>query len=454
MRRRTHSVRSRLDCLEHRDVPTSNLTVGFSAVTHTLTIVGDANADDVTVKGDAASQTHFTLTSSGNINGQPSPFSTPAGVKNLVFKLLGGNASITFDPTVPITVQGSVTFTGGTGVNSVTANQLTVGKNLSVTNAAHTTGIDKVWLFDFSAGGNVTVRNAGGNTDTLIERSSAGLSTIKGRVSVTNGTGADTFQLIDTNVDGSVTVNNGHGDASNNAGTVEIFNNFNSQFRSVIGGNLTVTYLDGNVAGSGCVADTVVLGNVTLNDGTGTFETLMDGRSTQQPVLILGNLTITGTGANTVDVGSNTAFFGNHSGLIVGKNFTLTSGGGTAETLAFRNFQVVGDTSLLLGDGGNTVTINDSYFGGRFTLVSGTGNDTFSLETTAGTSSATEFMKAVLVDLGTGNDQANIVSNGSNSPDAGEQVVAWSTFEVKSPGQAITPSHVLFPNGGEIHFEL
>jgi hypothetical protein len=445
MRRRTHSVRSYVDLLEARELPAGNLTVTFSAVTHTLTVVGDANADNVTVKGDAISQTNFLLTSSGTINGLASPFPTPTGVKNLVFKMLGGVASVTFDPTIPITVQGSVTFNGGTGQNSVTATQLTVGKNLSITNKASVVD-DLVTLTNFSAGGNVTIRNGGGNTLTQIVRDSAGLSTIRGNMTVTNGTGQDSFYLNDTNVDGNVTINNGHGDAGGHAGLVNIFNQYNSAFRSIIGGNLTVTYLDGNTADYDGLFDTEVLGNVTYNHGTGAFTTYMDGFNTKLPVLIHGNLTITGTGANSLGFGT----VASRTGLIVGNRFTLTSGGGTAETLSFRNFQVGGDTSIRLGDGGNMVTIDDSYFGGRFTLVSSSGNDTFNVETTAGTSSATEFRKAVLVDFGTGTGQFNIAANGP-IPDGGQVVIAYGTFVLKSLHGGFVYGDAVFPNGGSIH---
>jgi hypothetical protein len=453
MRRRTHSVRPYVDRLEDRTVPTSNLTVSFSAVTHTLTVVGDANADEVTVQGDKTSQTHFMLTSSGTINGQPSPFSTPTGVKNMAFKMLGGNAFVFFDPTVPVTVQGSVMFAGGSGQNTVDAAQLTVGKNLSVTNAAHNSS-DTVELNDFSAGGNVTVRNAGGDSFTRLERNVAGVSTIKGSLTVTNGAGLDTLDLLDTNVDGSVTINNGHGNASGVAGSVSIVNEFNSAFRSVIGGNLTVSYLDGNSVFHDGIFDTEVLGNVTLNHGSGAFSTHMDGVGTQLPVLIHGSLTITGTGANSVEFGTRAGVGENGSGVVVDKGFTLTSGVGTAATLGFKNFRVGGNTSIKLGDGGNTVTIDDSEFGGLFTLVSGAGADTINLETTAGTSAATVFMKAVLIDLGAGFDTVNDVSNGSNTPDVGEALVIWSTFvykNVENPFNAL--SHEYFPNGGRIQFE-
>jgi hypothetical protein len=448
MRCRTHSVRAHLDRLEARDVPAANLTVTFSAVTHTLTVVGDANADDVTVVGDAASPTHFTLKSSGTINGLPSPFSTPAGVKNLAFKMLGGDATVTFDPTVPITVQGNVTFTGGTGANFVTATDLTVDRNLSVTNAAHAGGADFVQLIDFSAGGNVTVRNAGGDSLTHIERNTAGISTIKGSLTITNGTGADGVGLSDTNVDGNVTVKNGHGNPVSGSAGQFIFDSVYNAFRSVIGGNLTVSYLDGSAGGDDILLDTEVLGNVTLNHGTAGFATQLDEDFTKLPVLIHGSLTITGTGANSVGFGTGA---GDVAGVVVDMGFTLTSGGGSAETLGFKNFEVGGSTSITLGDGGNTVNIDDSYFGGKFTLVSGAGADTVNIEPTGGTTPATEFKKAVLIDLGIGNNTTYLASNGITPADAGQEVVIWSTFEIEGAANyGYTFGQVLFPNGGSV----
>jgi hypothetical protein len=446
MRHRTHSVRPYVDRLEARDVPAANLTVTFSPVTHTLTVVGDANDNNVTVTGDFLDQTHFILTSSNSsINSEPPPYSTPSGVKNLVFKMLDGNDSVEFDPKVPIFLRGGVSIDGGAGVNSVAATYLTVGKNLSVTNAAQATGLDSVVLIDFSAGGSVQVKNAGGDSFTSINRYAAGVSTIKGSLTVTNGTGNDSLLLLDTNVDGNVTINDGHGNAAGVAGFVGIFNFYNTAARSIIGGNLTVTYLDGNANGYDGLWDAEVLGNVTLNHGPGVFTTDMDGYATHLPVLIHGNLTITGTGANSLGFGTNNGS-GNGSGLIVGKKFTLTSGGGAAETLGFKNVQVCGDTLITLGNGGNTVTIDDSIFGGRFTLMSGVGNDTFNLEATTGTTSATEFKKAARIDLGSGNDVSYLAYNAT--PDAGEAVVCLATFEDKTGGAGFDLSRFFFPNGG------
>jgi len=251
-------------------------------------------------------------------------------------------------------------------------------------------------------------------------------------------------------VDGNVTINNGHGNAAGMAGFVNIFNQFNTPFRSIIGGNLTVTYLDGNAATFDGLWDTEVLGNVTLNHGSGTFATYMDGYNTRLPVLIHGSLAITGTGANSVAFGT-ADIFGKGSGLVVGRNFTLTSGGGAAETLSFKNFEVGGITSIKLGNGGNTVTIDDSYFGGTFTLLSGAGADTVHLETTAGTTSATEFKKAVHVDLGGQvTDIMDFVAIGSETPDDDQVLFFWGPVTLGVWGGTIYGDNIYFPNGGHL----
>jgi hypothetical protein len=72
---RRHRCRPRLECLEGRDTP-SNLTVSFSGLTHTLTVVGDNLNNNLTVAGVAGDNTKFVLTSTSdtfNHNARPSP---------------------------------------------------------------------------------------------------------------------------------------------------------------------------------------------------------------------------------------------------------------------------------------------------------------------------------------------------------------------------------------------
>jgi hypothetical protein len=358
-----------------------------------------------------------------------------------------GSDAVTFDNANPITVQGNVLVDGGDGPNYVSGTDLTVDKNLSVTNGTATAGLIQTHFMNLSVGGNVTIKSTGGDTSTSIQRNAAGASTIKGNLAVTNGAGTDSFFLDDTNVDKNVTINNGHGNGSS-AGETLIFNNFNSAYRSVIGGNVTVTYLDGNTSANDTVLDTEVLGNATFNHGSGAFRTYFDGNVAHVPVIIHGNLSVLGTGANSVFVG----FGYDHTGMLVGKKFTLTSGGGSAVSAIFFNLHVGGNMSLTLGNGGNTVTIDDSEFDGTFTMVSGAGADTLNLETMNGTNSSTEFKKAVKIDMGAGSDQINLFY-GSSPPDAGQVLVFWSTAVLANDETVVTAvGSILYPNGGAIRF--
>jgi hypothetical protein len=438
------SFRPCLEHLERRLVP-ANLTASFSPVTHTLTVLGDAQDNAVTIKGDAGDRTHFTLSSStGTINNSHAAFSSPSGVKNLAIQLLDGTDSVIFDNTVHIDLLGTLAINGGNGANSVAGSDLTVEKSVVITNGTNTTGTDQFELNNLSIKGSLTINNGNGQSFTQIQRSSAGISSIVGNLSITNGTGKDEFYLVDTNVGGSVTINNGHG-GSGVAGRIDIFNALNTAYRSLIGGNLTVTYLDGDVLSHDGLFDLEVMGNVTLNHGSGAFGTSIDGYQTTLPVLIHGNLTITGTGANSINIGS---LFLN-TGLIVGKNFTVTTGSG-ADSLAVNKLQVYGISKWSLGDGANSVTIDDSLFGGTFTLLTGAGNDTFNLEMTAGSSSLTVFDKAVVLSFGNGSDTGQIAFQ---HHDANQGIVAYSTFVVlrgwDSWGQ--DPGQEFFPLGGFVH---
>lgn len=444
MNPRRRFARPRLQSLEGRDVPT-NLTVAFSPLTHTLTVVGDADANDVTVRADPADPTHFALTSTGTINGQAGPYSSSSGVRNLAFKMLAGDDTVTFDTAVPIHVTGSLSVDGGDGANTVSATDLTVDRNLSITNGAHRGVVAFTLLANLSVGGSVSIRSAAGGTDTRIQ--GTGVSTIRGSLRVTNGTGNDLFTLTDTNVDGDIVINNGHGNAAGSAGRVEIANFRNTAFRSVIGGNLTVTYLDGDGVLFDAIWDTEVRGNLTLNHGSGAFQTAFDGFQTFQPDLVRGNVTVTGTGANSLRVGEDVR----GTGLVVGGRFALTSGGTAAATVTVNKLQVGGSTAISLGGGDNAVGIDESLFAGRFTLTTGAGNDTVNIETTAGTLAATVFERGALLSLGAGGNVLGMTATlGGPVPDTGQVVVAWGTFIVTGGAQLSESPNVYFPDGGHL----
>lgn len=341
---------------------------------------------------------------------------------NISVKLLDGNDSVSFDNSIPIDLKGKLSVNGGNGHNTVTATDLKVEKSFSITNGTNIAGTtDVTILTNLTVGGSLIIHNGDGDTQTVITRSSAGTSFISGSVAIINGSGQDITSLNDTNVGGSVTVNNGHGNAVGIAGHTWILNVSNISARSVIRGNVTVSYLDGNTDAWDGIWDTVVGGNVTFIHGPGTFTTNFDGANTNLPDVIRGNLILSGSGANTVKAG--TQYY--HTGLIVGKNFTMTSGA-AADSVTLNKAEVDGATILNLGDGANVVRIDDSLFAGIFNLTTGAGVDQVYLDTRAGSSGPTTFERAVLIRLVAGADGVLL----DDSIDANQSIVFYSTFVI------------------------
>lgn len=445
------SMRRRLclERLESRDNP-SNFTVNFSGVTHTLTITGDNLNNNLTVTGVGGDATKFSLSSATDtFNNNPGPLVTPSGVKNIAIVLRDGDDAVTFTNTVPIDLLGNLSIRGGNGATNVTATDMKVEHNVTILNGTNTSGTDVTNLYNPNIGGRLLINNGAGNTNTNVYRTSPGLSTIGGNASVTNGTGFDDTQFFDINFGGNVTISNGHANASGNTGHSWIYNFSNTGARSVVKGNVTVSNLDGNVTSYDGIWDTEVLGNVTFNHGAGSVTTYFDAYQTTLPVVIRGSLTMTGTGSNTVKVGTPEY---NQTGLIVGKNLTVTTGG-AADALTFNKLEVGGNTRLTLGNGNNTLTIDDSVFTGTFLLMTGTGGDTVNLDHTAGTTASTTFSRAVLLFLGAGDDAVVRAGGG----DGNQLLVVLDTFIIhhgSGAGDSTTSTvgHELFPFGTSIQY--
>lgn len=430
-----HARQIPLSCerLEDRLPLAGNITATVSG--NTLKLTGDVEANVLTIQADAADETKFTVSSStGTINttiAQGTDFSTPTGVKNITIDLREGDDRVIFGNDVkPIVVQGNVTIKGGAGANDVVGTDLTVQKNLSITNGANPAGSDDSEFINLNVGGSVTVKNGDGDSDTEFFRNSAGDSTIGGNLSVTNGVGVDYFYLIDTNVSGNVTVKNGKMAANGVAGETEIYNDQNTTARSTIGGNVSVSYTDGHGTGGeeDGIWDTEVFGNVTFNHGSGAFRTDFDGYSVDQPVVIRGNLALKGTGAQTVVTGD--VYFA--KGLIVGKNFDL-SAGALEDVVRLDKLAVTGKANFKLGDGPNSLTVpagGDTTVEKSWTITGGKDVDTIRFDARVNTPKLTVTLKdgsdvfnstvglfgnaagtlrtAVSADLGKGNDNANI----------------------------------------------
>jgi len=280
---------------------------------------------------------------------------------------------------------------------------MTIGKNITVTNGIADSGEHEFHLEDSSVKGSVTIKNGNGDTETVIRRNSPGLSYIGKNLSITNGVGEDTVEVFDTHIGGNVIVKNNQPDGGSNAGFVEIYNNNNATSRSIIGGNVTVSYSGGVVNYDG-IWDYDVQGNVNFSYGDADAQLYFDGYTVDQPTIIRGNLTVTGRGETLVSIADPVHDY-RLTGLIVGKNLTInTASSSDAATLLASSLRVNGSTNIKTGAGVDTVAINDSIFAGAFNLLTGNGSDEVNIETAAGTSRATQFLKAVTVNLGEGDD--------------------------------------------------
>jgi large repetitive protein len=410
----TRTRRTRLEPLEGRDAPAA-LTVSYSAVTHTLTVVGTDGDNQLTIQGDSGDPTHFVLSSTTDtFVGGGTTFASPSGVQNISLRMLAGNDPVTLSNSPPIRLAGALTIDGGDGSNDVFATDLTVGKNLTIRNG---TGSDNTQFTNLNVNGSLTLTNGEGETFTQVARTSAGVSTVRGSVTITNGTGTDTNLLNDLNVGGNVTIRNGRN--GQNPGYTRIYNTYNTSSQSQIRGSVSVSHLDGNGDLNGdWLLDAEVGGNVAYSYGTGSGTVRFDAHSTALLEVVHGSVSVTGTGALRLRTG---LFAG--LGLAIGKNLTVT-GGAAADSVSLYRATVNGTTSLNLGDGDNKVNIDDSLFVGPFKLTTGGGADTVNLETATGTNTGTTFGRVVTMSLGAGVDSLTL--GGSN--DANQALVFAGTF--------------------------
>jgi len=311
-RRRCNAFRPVVEVLEDRCTPSGVVTGSFAHGVWTLT--GDSADNDITVN---STGTHGAFTVTGNST-TVTGVTNPTGVRAIVYDMGAGNDTVTMNTnTTPIRLN-ALTFLGGDGNNTLTADHLTINTNLRVMNG---TGFDQTLLCDFRVKRNVIINDSdgGSNTAFFTDSPSFGFSSIGGNLTILNGAGQDHIDIADTKVGGNIINNNGSGDGSS-AGSFRMSNEFQTAARAVVGGNVSVTFADGN--GRVNLLDTHVKGSVTLNNGSGQFLSEFDGGATLLPVKVDHNLTITGTGSNTIVVGE----FMQRTGMIVGGNLLIDLG--------------------------------------------------------------------------------------------------------------------------------
>ena len=284
--------RPALENLETRDTPAGTVTGSFANGTWTL--VGDVEDNNILVN-----QTNLDEFSVTGLNGTlTAGVTNPGNVRNIVIKLGDGNDSVTVNNTgVSAFLLGNLKVFGGHGVNAVTIDRLQIDKNLSITNGINVVGYDLLTLSDSIVQGNVVIKNGVGSSVTNIASYSATHdSAIGGNLVIRNEAGADYTTVVDTSIGGNVLVRNGLPDADDLAGGVAIFNEYETTARSIIGGNVSVSYLAVRSMGttaSGtprCWATSSSITAAPMPTSTSTATLVL------QPVHIHGNLTVIGQG--------------------------------------------------------------------------------------------------------------------------------------------------------------
>ena len=449
MYRTGKAFRPQLECLERRDTPTS-LTVTFAE--NTLVISGGAPGLEVTIEGNKSESTQFMIKVSDpivpiTINGKTSTYSSPTGVQNMTIDLSGSDEVVFDNQICPIDLLGNLSVKTGNGIDEVAASDLTVQKNFLISNGVNGAVLSATnALSDITVGGNLTINDGNGNTTTVLETNGGASSSIAGNFTLTNKEGTDDTLIVNTNFGGNVTINDGLADSSGDAGFTDIVG---ESVPSIIKGNVSVSYVNGNNSVFYCdlLENTEVNGNVTYNHGTGNFTTCFLGDSTCLPVVIGGNLSLIGTGTNAVEVGGKNASVG----LTVSKNFSFTSGNGSNEAI-LDLLQVDGATTLDLGNGSNSISVEQSLFEGTFNLKTTGGNATFDMETGM---SGTDTLPTVFERSVTLNFQNGIYSLGlayqHTSPN--QLIEVDGTFDVRGLGYCHQDaSQITFSLGGSLEF--
>src|SRR5262249_16993752 len=125
---------------------------------------------------------------------------------------------------------------------------------------------------------------------------------------------------------------------------------------------------------------------------------------------------------NSSTVGGSVFLGGGPFGVTDAGFLSIVMGSG-GDAVFVTNQTVWEDTAILLGDGNNTLIIDNSNFLGTatgslpaaFTVVGGTGNDAIFIGNTSGAGQVT-FGQNVLLDTGSAGSDAIFVANGSGDP--------------------------------------
>jgi hypothetical protein len=328
----------------------------------------------------------------------------------------------------PVTVVGDLTIANGHGGSAV-ADGPAAGV-LNVTGALAITGgpwNDTVELDEIAVGnfGRITVNAGAGINTTKIAPNEL---TVSGSVSVTSGPHEDKviFGATRVRIGGNFLVNNGAGGS---------YTQLSGTGGVTVGGTVSIVAAAGNdEVAAGQFTSPITIGGgllVSLGDGnsaTGVRSTILtvggplriNGRSATDYAFIYANEGGVIGGGVAINLGGGAVqkvdIYGGAAPLLtIGGVLRVTTAGiepgSPGDSIQLRGLSVGLGTTVMTAAGDDAISVNDSVFGGPFTLSTGGGND-FVMVEFAATGGATSFRGAVRVSTGAGHDEVR-VGNGT-----------------------------------------
>jgi hypothetical protein len=336
---RLHPV---LERLEDRLTPSGNVSV---SVSHgNLKLLGDAQANGITISQPAANEITITPDATTTINHKSSPM-TFMNVTGSVSQLLGGgDDSVTIDLSKgPLTINGNLTINGGAGNKTISTNTNGTGNFLSVggnfTNLFGN-GTENVTLDQFNVAKNVDINHQNGTSFVTLGVDPANLgkmfNSVGGNLDVTNllasgaaGTGFDIDALEETNVGGNVVNILGGDDPTLGFAGWTSFGSL-SGTPVTVGGSVSMSSLDGNLSQGDFfndgfeVVNAQVAGSVTMDIGTGAGSSAAFGGGSSAGSTSAASVTINGSGATDLAVIGPSSVSGKLSVSLTGAGSTVS----------------------------------------------------------------------------------------------------------------------------------
>lgn len=377
----------------------------FDTINGNLTVTNGAGDCEFTAdSGDFTVTGKLVITNGAGANKTDISPTTTNSVGGL-FKLvnLAGKDTITISGTTVTYKAVSISNGNGDTTTQITGGILTFD-SISITNGD---GLDALTVtastkFDATLGG-FTLKNGAGGSTTILAATGAATFAVKGSLSILNGTGTD-----------SQTIGNGAG-TFNGLHNVIINNGAGASTTNFNPSSLTIT------------------GSVSITNGDG-FDATAFGTGVLSSLAVTGSVTvINGDGGSNTNINPT-------SSAAIGLGFTVKGTDGN-DTVRVLRATITGTTFLALGNGNNTIEIDDAILA-ALTILTGVGVDQIKIENNSNNGISTTILGIASINLGASDDtlafglDANdkvtaskpVVFNGGLGLDTLNQNAATNTF--------------------------